>query len=188
MEVEYSLELEDLLAFNLYHNAHSPAIRRVQRTVRLAVLTTLVAVLTTLAIVCVVLSGLGHETLGTSAWIAFSLFIGLVGAILFFSHPARVRQRTRRLAERMYREGENRGLFTRRRMTITPETITDATEISVTTMKWVAVEKIAVDRRHAYFYVSAASAFTLPKAAFATEEGFQEFIETARRYQRDAPG
>ncbi len=84
-------------------------------------------------------------------------------------------------------EGQNRRLFARRRLTITPETITEATEISVTTMRWVAVEKIAVDQRHAYFYISAASAFILPTAAFATEADFNEFVQTARRYQRDAP-
>ena len=28
MEIEYSLSLEDLLALNLYHNTHSPTLRR----------------------------------------------------------------------------------------------------------------------------------------------------------------
>ncbi len=177
MEVEYSLELEDLLAFNQYHHAHSPAVRRQQFTPRVAVLIALAAVWV-----------LSCAIVDPSAWIILGFFLGLVGAISYFSYPARVRRRSRRLVERMYMEGQNRGLFTRRRMTITPETITDATEISVTTIKWVAVEKIVVDQRHAYFYDSAASAFILPKAAFAAEEEFQEFVETAQGYRRDAPG
>ena len=177
MEVEYSLGLEDLLAFNQYRNAHSPTIRRQQFTPRVAVLIALAGVWV-----------LSSAIVDPSAWIILGLFLGLVGAISYFSYPARLRRRSRRLVEHIYMEGQNRGLFTRRRMTITPETITDATEISVTTMKWVAVEKIAVDQRHVYFYVSAASAFILPKAAFATEEEFQEFVETAQGYRGDSPG
>lgn len=179
MEVEYSLGLEDLLAFNQYRNAHSPTIRRQQLTHRLAVPLAL-------AVLWVLLSGMVGGIVGPSAWIMLGLFIGLVGAVFFFSYPARVRQRTRRLVERMYMEGQNRGLFARRRLTITPETITDATEISVTTMRWAAVEKIVIDERHAFFYVSAVGAFVLPKAAFATEAEFQEFVETAQGYQREA--
>ena len=177
MEVEYSLGLEDLLAFNQYHCTHSPAVRRQQFIPRVAVLIALAAVWV-----------LSSAIVDPSAWIILGFFFGLVGAISYFSYPARARRRSRRLVERVYMEGHNRGLFTRRRLTITPETITDATEITVRTMKWVAVEKIAVDQRHAYFYVSAVSAFILPKAAFASEAEFQEFVETAQRYRGDSPG
>jgi len=181
MEVEYSLELEDLLAFNQYRNAHSPTFRRQQFTSRVGVLVALLGV-------WVLLFGMVGTILAPRTWIACGLFIALVAAVFFFSFPALVRRRTRRLVGRMYMEGQNRGLFARRRLTITPETITDATEISVTTMKWVAVEKIAVDQRHVFFYVTATSAFILPKAALATEEEFEEFVETAGRYHRDAGG
>jgi hypothetical protein len=181
MEVEYSLELEDLLAFNDYRNAHSPTFGRQQLTVRLAVPIMLAGL-------WVLLSGIVGGFVGPSVWIILGLLIGLVGAVFVFSYPALLRRRIRRLVQRLYMEGQNRGLFTRRRMTITPETVTDATEVSVTTMKWVAVERIVVDQRHAFFYTSAASAFILPKAAFETEEEFQEFVETAQGYQREAPG
>ena len=181
MEVEYSLDMEDLLAFNQYLNSQSPSLRRVHLMRRL---TLAIALAVLWVFLCVELGG----DIGPGACVILGLLLGLVNVVFFFLYPVRFRQRTRRLVERMYMEGQNLGLFTRRRMTITPETVTDATEVSVRTMKWVAVEKIAVDQRHAYFYVSAASAFILPKAAFATEEEFQEFVETSQGYRGDAPG
>jgi hypothetical protein len=181
MEVEYSLGLEDLLAFNLYHGTHSPTLRRQQVISRLALLFGV-------AVGWLLMSEIAGKIVGPSAWIIFGFAAALVGVVFFVSYPALLRHRMRRLVGRMYMEGQNRGLFTRRRLTITPETITDATEISVTTMKWVAVEKIAIDQRHVYFYTGSASALILPKAAFGTEAEFNEFVETAQRYQRQAAG
>jgi hypothetical protein len=180
MEVEYSLELEDLLAFNQDRNAHSPTIRRQHLTIRVFFL--LVAGIPWLLGFGIV-GGVGPRTLT----VAYAV-LGLAVAVFVLSYPALARQGERRLASRMYMEGQNRSLWARQRLTITPETITDATEISVTTMKWVAVEKIAVDQRHTYFYTSALSAIILPKAAFPTEEEFRGFVEIAQRYQHEAAG
>jgi hypothetical protein len=180
MEVEYSLGLEDLLAFNQDRNAHSPTIRRQHLTVQVFFLV-LAGIPWLVGFGMVRLAGPRTLTAGYAV-------VGLAVAVLFLSYPALARRAERRLASRMYMEGQNRSLLSRHRLTITPETITDANELSVTTMKWVAVEKIAVDRGHAYFYTSALSAIILPKASFPTEEEFRDFVETAQRYQHEVAG
>ena len=183
MEVEYSLGLEDLLAWNDYRDAHSPAVRR--RHLAFPVFFLVLAAVTWVW----AFGPVGQRLPGgwTVAGSLLALATGLFGVLLLL-YPALLRYGTRRLVRAMYREGQNRAFFTRRRLTITPETLTDATEISVTTMKWVAVEKIAVDQRHAYFYVSAANALILPKAAFATAAEFNEFLEAAQGYRREGAG
>jgi len=179
MEVEYSLDMEDLLAFNLHVSAHSGALRR--QRLRARWLLPLVCLAIWLALL------LWVPPLQSGAWLAYGGSLCVLLGIWVVLVPVLLR-RACRLVEGVFNEARNRAFFARRRLTITPETITDATEISVRTTKWVAVEKIAVELDHAYFFDTALTAIILSKAAFATEEGFQELVETAQRYRSDAPG
>jgi hypothetical protein len=181
MEVEYELAPDDILAFNEYRNAQSPTIRRrlfVGRLVRPILLIGL----------WLIFVGIGFLNAGFEIMILLGVFFAVAGVISYLTYPARYRRGARRLYEDMLREGLNHALFAVRRLTITPETITEVTEITATTMKWVAIERIVVDRRHVYFFTGAFSAIVLPIAAFASEDRFREFVETAQRYHREAGG
>jgi hypothetical protein len=177
MEVEYVLGMEEVLAFNLYVHRHAPALRRRTWTARL-----------TVPAIClgawVMLAGFVQEP---GPVIVLGVFLGVIALAFFLAFPSRARHAVVRLVQRLYSETNSRGAFGRRRMTITPDTVTEAGELTVTTKKWAAVDKIVEDQRHVYFYVSALSAFILPKSAFPNEDAFRAFLETAERYHREAP-
>jgi hypothetical protein len=178
MEVEFTQTLEDVLALNQYYLAQSPALRSQQRKVQFVV-----ALL--LAGGWLLLSSVMPLTLWWAVGAGITLYVFVVFVLIY---PRSVRRRSLRLAERMYAEGRNASLLRRRRFTITPETITVATDISVSTYKWLAIEKIIIEQPYAYFFVGAVQAHVLPKRAFATVEAFLEYVETARRYHREAAG
>ncbi len=176
MEVDFELTMADLLALSECQAACSPTIKRQRRNARL------------LAPALFVLLGLllwlisGDNTIG----LYLAALLAAMGLIFFVRYPAMVRSRTLALVRRMYMEEHNATLFRRRRLSITAETITEATEVHVSTWKWIAVERVVTDRQRAFFFVTSSAAFVLPKAAFATDEAFQEFLATAERYRNEA--
>jgi hypothetical protein len=177
MEAEYTLALDDVLAWNRYYLDHSPTIRHSLR--RRIVYQALGAIVGCLAVSAIL----------PSLWWLWGIFIVLCVAIFSvfaFAYPNSTRRTNTRLIERMYEEGKNASLYRRRRLTIAPETITEATDISVTTYKWSAIEKIVIDQQHAYFLVSALGAFVLPKRACATDEAFQRYVELAQQYYQES--
>ena len=175
MDVEYSLDMDDVLAFSRYHNTHSPAIRR-----RLMILRLIVPVF-------FLVMWLVFYTIGdASGRLASAGALAVMAVVYYFTYPLLFNWRTQRTVKALYREGNNPDLFERRRLTITPETLTDASATSVTTKKWNAIDRIVADQDHIYFYATAVSAFIVPKAAFAGEEAFQRFLDTARQYHSAA--
>lgn len=175
MEIEFSLGSEDVLAFSRYHNANSPTVRRGLLFARLLVPVTCV-------LLWIVLFAAREMVFG----VVMGAALGLAAITFYLIYPTLVRSLIHRTVARLYADRDKRGVFGRRRLTITPETISEAGEITTTTKEWAAVDKIAVDEDHAYFYTGALSALILPRAAFATEGEFYEFVETAWRYQQEA--
>ncbi len=176
MEVDFELTMADLLALTECQAVHSPTIQRQRRHLRLLVPVVLVMIGLLLWLIS------RDATIGLCAGVLFAV----LGLILFLRYPAMIRSRIRWLVRRMYMEEHNAALFRRRRLSITPETITEATEVHVSTWKWTAIERVVTDRQRAFFFVSSAAAFVLPRTAFATDEAFEEFLATAQRYRSEA--
>ncbi len=175
MEIEYSLSVEDRLAFHEYHNSQSPTLRRQQAGGRCVVS---LALLLIGLVLCLALGPSGRVVVGGG--------FAILAAISFFTFPKRWSRRAQRVTGRIYTEGDTRQLLCRRRMTITPEALTDATELSVLTMKWAAVESIVVYRRYVFFCAQPLGAQIVPGSAFGSDFEFEKFVETARRYYREA--
>ena len=64
-------------------------------------------------------------------------------------------------------EGQNRGLLSRHRVTISPEGVTESGEFGQTSTMWRAVERIAVADEHAYIYTNALAAIIVPRRPVA---------------------
>ena len=58
--------------------------------------------------------------------------------------------------------------------------VTTATRSSLTT--WEGIDRIVVTKTHAFFYLNKVAALILPRRAFADEQEFEKFVETARGY------
>jgi hypothetical protein len=72
--------------------------------------------------------------------------------------------------------------FHKRRLLITPESVTQETPDSTLKITWRSVERIGQTADHAFIYISKVEAFVLPRHAFSQESDFREFVDTARRY------
>lgn len=86
----------------------------------------------------------------------------------------------------MVSEGENRGLFGRRRVTISAQEVVDASELSRNSTAWRSVERVVVANEYLYIYTNALAAIILPQRAFADRSAFDTFARTATEYyQKD---
>src|SRR5713101_5930187 len=69
---------------------------------------------------------------------------------------------------------------------LTPEELIHANDLNRSATRWEAVDKVAIRRDHGFIYFTGGSALTIPKRAFADEDAFQKFMETARSYHESA--
>jgi hypothetical protein len=104
--------------------------------------------------------------------------------VLYF--PGAYRHRLRKIVAGMVGEGQNRGLFSRHRVTISPEGVADASEHGQSSTAWRAVERVAAADEHVYIYTSALGAVIVPRRAFAGPSQFEEFVRTAREHHERA--
>jgi hypothetical protein len=70
------------------------------------------------------------------------------------------------------------------RMRLTPDNLIYAVDAQVKATPWSAVEKILTGTDHAFFQLSRVEILTLPKRAFAQEQEFINFVETANEYHQ----
>jgi hypothetical protein len=166
-----------LRAFNLFHHHHSPALRR--QYFRGWFFFPVVWL-----IFCVTIWYLADRPRGTP-WRTFldlkPLFSGVPLWLIYF--PFAYRWKLRKILAAMVKEGENRSLFTRHRIEISPEAITESTQFETTSTSWKAIERVANNEAYVFIYKNALGAFIVPRRAFATPSEFEQFINLARGYQ-----
>jgi len=176
MEVEYAFTPDDVIAFQRYHLDHQPM---AGRHVRWGLLLGVSACFLIFALVFWLPDLLrGRWSALSSGTLCGSLFL-----LYFCLFRHRLIARSVRL---MLKEGQNAKILCNQQLTITPETLSQTTEFSSAVTQWAAIEKIAVTKDHAFFYLNTRMAYILPQGAFANEWEFKEFVETARRYHEEA--
>src|SRR5207244_2763036 len=116
----------------------------------------------------------------------FGEVIALIALVVAFSGGLVWYVNRHRLAARAVRKelskGKNSKLLETRKLAISPDGISDYSSDSAGITVWSGIEKIAVTKNHAFFYVNTASAMILPRRAFSNDLEFTNFIETAQHY------
>jgi len=172
MEVEFDLTLEDLVAFNEYHCAHSPTI---QAQFRRGWWSFPVMVI----IGWLVLAAYS----GQFAQFASDHWFWLLSVPFWlFWFPWRWHGHQRKNALGLLNEGENVGVIGRQRITITPEAVMQSNAYREVRTRWEVVEKIVRTDHHVFIYVSALSAHILPRRAFLTDGEFLKFVGEALHF------
>jgi hypothetical protein len=168
MEVEFCLIPEDFVALSEYQFGQE--VRR-NFSLNLA-LVFLVVVLAILAIVASVkVAGIGVGLVG----FALAIFLTVI------QFPKR-HQFAARKVKKILDQGKNAKLLEPRKLRISPEGISYSSVDSAAMTMWSAVEKIAVTKDHAFFYMTTTAADILPRRAFAHDHDFTDFVETAQHY------
>jgi hypothetical protein len=92
----------------------------------------------------------------------------------------------KRQLTRMLAEGKNAGLYGQHRLIISPDGIREVLNVGEPMRRWKAVEKIGVTDDHAFFYITALSAFVLPRRGCSDELHFQQFVRSAQMWMAEA--
>jgi hypothetical protein len=172
MKVQYELNREDFIAFNLYHMIHSPALglnRRGQRLVLLIVAEVLGLVI------------LFDPQPFTVSYFLVWCIIGVL-LILIFCVPFMSRHSTRKVAAAMFNERKNQASRGTSEIRLSPMEIIVRDGLSSASIRWDAVEKIVEDVSYIYIYLSATEALIIPRRAFPGAAEFTTFAATARKY------
>lgn len=134
MEVEYSLTMDDLLAFHRYHFENSPTLCH-QRLINLLVVPVVSLIL------LLILFGVPKSLSELLLKAAFFTPIWVPATLLWLIfYPWYWRRRAIRMSEQTYREGRNERVWGRRRLSITEDAITVTTEVGTKRL----LKKVAV--------------------------------------------
>lgn len=152
MIVEYSLAPSDYMAFALYHNAHTPALRKSVRSMRFGIPLLWVAMV-------LISVALGKPLSGGD--VAF-LAVAMLWVLLL---PAFLRWLVRRNAARYYQRGLVNGQIGMHRVELTDTGLRDFTPVSDWHIAWAAVDGIAEDADRLFVYIGPHAAHIIPKAA-----------------------
>lgn len=163
--LRYSTTIEDLVAFNRFHNLHSPRLMRQRRLVTV--------ILPVAALISVSVMAILTRDLWSFLFPFF--FIILYVAFLRRAYGKDFDKKVRRL----YSEGRNRAALGPHRLSIDEDGITSETEVSSSTVSFKGIEKIETSPTHTFIYMSAISAMVIPKDA-VTEGNYENFVAQLR--------
>lgn len=176
MKVEYTLTPEDTLAYFRYHAKQAPARRR--RRGPPGWLWLILLLLLTVLLVLTKLARPEPFSLSILDWALAAAFL-LWLVLYFFGHRMAVNLAMRRARG-------NPRLFQRRTLEITEDALQLSDQSGANSTRWHAIPWIIENGEYAYFYLTDQLAIILPKRAFADTRQFEEFVDTARRYQEEA--
>ena len=172
--ISYSLTENDVIAFNQYHITHSPLLKRRQLITRVV-----------LPLVLVLLAAFYYSA---DNRLFMPIYLVSLGVLVAVGAPTLQRRASARLMRKMLKEGQNRGLFGARTVTLTPNGVEVLGEALDSRFKWSLIEKVVSSDTHIFIYVSAMNAFVIPKTAFANDREREHFLEMAMQFREKAVG
>ena len=173
MNIEYVINLEDLVDFNLFYYDHSSRSRK-QRSIRRFFYLAVTALL---------------FLFGVFAWLMAASFFGAVicfmGGLFLLAYylltTGKMHQRIRQSVIRAY-ENRRNGIIGKHKLSISPEGITDTTEEGESLTRWTRVESIDISEHYIYFSIIPRGVQFIPERAFSGGNSMKRFFDTARSY------
>jgi YcxB-like protein len=168
MIVKFEISLKDLVAFNRYHCANSPTIKRRKLFCMLLVPGLLIAAALFIS---------PTEEVGRPVIVAGAVVLSVLYAVAFNYTFAASMDRNVRL---LYKEGTNKGTIGQHELEIDDRGLVERTEAGESRVIWRAVERIAETEEYAFIYLSSVTAHVIPKQA-VTGGDANAFIARARQ-------
>ena len=185
MDIDYNISIDDVLAYNLYYASHSPQIQKILK--RRKLLYVLVGVFSLLfGLLCLfielVSSTKGDLIIYSIGLLVLGLFLSVYGLLL----ESMTRKNVTKEVIRRYSNGKD-GVIGKHHVSITPDRMSDITEVAENNIRWDAIEQVVTTDQHLYFLrLSSSIAHIVPKKAFADDTAFNKFAETAKSYLQTA--
>jgi hypothetical protein len=173
MEIEFSLEPEDLEAFTRYHRK-LPGVR------------TAFSLVYVLGIVLILLlwgSIIFLTVFFQNGGMLFGLISGWFGGMWFVAWCQMCKIRT--LFKAQCEDPSGAWATQDVRVIIASDQLRTISRGSTTTYQWSVVWHIGLTRRHVYLVLTRMTALVVPRRAFRDAAQCEEFVALARQYQRD---
>ena len=165
--LDYSVTVEDIVAFNSFHADHLPDGSRKHRTSPLVLC--FVAFLFQFPVIFVFQD--------PSQWMSLMLPIIGMGIFSYCFFGNQIRDSFVRYC---LRRGGGKQYLGRHLLRFTPESLTDQSKFVTSTWHWDVIDRIEQTENHVFLYVTARSAVIVPKTAFDDSMTFQEFVDAIR--------
>ncbi len=176
---DYELNNDDMLSYYSYNYEQSPTLGRARKLIRRALL---LAIAVELLVAVVLLVVLGRSYLPFA--VALAAFAVL--AILYYLlSPLLIRKSLRGVVARDYGHGRDK-LTGKHKLSISPDAVTDITDMGESTTRWNAIEWIASTDQYLFMAVRGSGPYIVPRRAFANEEAFRQSVDTAKAYHQAA--
>lgn len=111
-------------------------------------------------------------------------FIGLGSAYLI--NVPRIQSRSLEEVGALLPKNNSKNTFWPQRIVIDEVGLTQIRTLTTLAFKWQAVERIDLSERLVLFLMQQGNALFVPRRAFVDEAALNQFVETARRYRREA--
>jgi hypothetical protein len=180
MEIEYDLDIEDMVEFNLYALSHHPQTRKRLKTER--ILTISFAILFMLLGIVMVLIDL---TLTPIVLFIAALGFGIYCWFLFNANF--FRRRIRKMLIKQYSKIPNDEIG-RHKLAISEEGLRESMDFGNSFVNWTAFDSIMQADNYLYFLLNPGKGYIVPKKAFANDTEFNLFADTARKYKASISG
>ena len=168
MLIKYDVTIEDLVAFNRYHCAHSPTVKKSKRTFVIY-----------LPALLVFIAAFVSPTEEVSRSVLVAITVVIAGALsIFFNYS--LTSALDRQARRLYKEGESKGLLGQHEVEIDNNGFVERTEVNETRQLWQGVEKIVETNEYAFIYISSMLAHVIPKLSITAGDP-EAFIARAKQ-------
>jgi hypothetical protein len=118
-----------------------------------------------------------HETVGALALLLAGAFLGAVAVFGLFYYLGRVVVGAQ---EAYYKK--NPSILARRQLTIDAEGVEVTQKFHEHFNRWAAITKVGVTKTHIFLYSSSEGGDIVPRAAFADDAAFDEFVRLVREY------
>jgi hypothetical protein len=165
-KIECETTLDDYIAFNLFHLKNSKTFKR-KKYIYLIVLPTVVGTIMAL------LAGFSGESPIVIAT-PYVIIIFFFNAIIFFFLLPIL---TKRNVTNFLKEGENKGILGKHILLFTHQEIIDTTEQGVSKFAWKTINKIISNEKYIFIYMSAVSAYIIPKKIFDNDSAINDFMK-----------
>ena len=172
MEVNVNIDVNDLIALVDHLYQKYPAVRRQFRRLCFGF--------------PIIVIGLGSLVFLATEDITF--FFSMLGLGIFWLlfMPPLFKSAARQNIRRLYKTGQNRGVFGEQKIVINKTEIARYNQYGHAAYYWPAVERIESSNKYLFIFVSSLDAIVIPKRDFSSEHEFDLFVENARMYHREA--
>ena len=177
--IQFTIEIEDMVAFNEYHYIRTPTgIKRMfQRRVAFSV---------PIAILLLFLGSMMHRDQSWIFGIWFPPVLAFMGVLAYnylelnyLKSPTYFRNKIRKF----YSIADNKSVLGEHNLRVAREGFVSATKYLETRMSWGALDRIETDSNYTYLYISAVNAIIIPHAKI-TEGDFPALLQAIKTHYK----